>query len=44
MIAIMATYQALPEAEAWGVHTPEGEVTGSPGAEAYLMENIERER
>ena len=42
--ALLATYQALPEAEAWVVHTPEGEVTGSPGAEAYLMENIERER
>ncbi|MCX6379161.1 MAG: PQQ-binding-like beta-propeller repeat protein, partial [Armatimonadetes bacterium] len=35
---LLATYQALPEAEAWVVHTPEGEVTGSPGAEAYLME------
>ncbi len=42
--ALLATYQALPEAEAWVVHTPEGEVTGSPGAEAYLMENIEREK
>jgi len=40
---LLATYQALPEAEAWVVHTPEGEVTGSSGAEAYLMENIERE-
>ena len=35
---LLATYQALPEAEAWVVHTPEGKVTGSPGAEAYLME------
>ncbi len=39
---LLATYQALPEAEAWVIHTPEGEVTGSPGAEVYLMENIER--